>query len=93
MQIHMTVKRPPTYESKNMISKDGFIIRGGILGVRCGEIWLISSSTLPGLGNVSAKNVNKPTDFNTAVASPVHNPLPSWRFHSERMVAVDLLHR
>ena len=35
-----------------------------------GEILLISSSTLPGLGRVSAKNVNKPTDFNTAVSSP-----------------------
>ena len=45
--------------------------RGGILGVRCGEILLISSSTLPGLGRVSAANVNKLTDFNTAVSSPV----------------------
>ena len=46
------------------------ISRGATLGVRCGEIWLISSSTLPGLGRVSAKNVNKITDFNTAVSSP-----------------------
>ena len=43
--------------------------RGGILGVRCREHLLISSSTLPGLGRVSAKNVNKLTDFNAAVSS------------------------
>ena len=46
------------------------ISRGGILGVRCGEILLISSSTLPGLGRVSSKNVNKLMDFNTAVSTP-----------------------
>ena len=46
------------------------IIMGGIIGVRCGEILLISSSTLPWLGRVSAKNVNKLTDFNAAVSSP-----------------------
>ena len=44
--------------------------RGGIFGVMCGEILLISSSTLPGLGTVSSKNVDKHTDFNTAVATP-----------------------
>ena len=42
--------------------------RGGILGVRCGEILLI----LPGLGRVSAKSVNKLTDFNAPVSSPDH---------------------
>ena len=46
--------------------------RGGILGVRCSEILLISSSTLPGLGRVSAKNINKLTDFNAAVSSPAY---------------------
>ena len=46
------------------------IYRHGILGVRCREILLISSSTLPGLGRGSAKNVNKLTDFNAAVSSP-----------------------
>ena len=40
------------------------------MGVRCREHLLISSSTLPGLGRVSAKNVNKLTDFNAAVSSP-----------------------
>ena len=30
---------------------------------------LISSSLLPGFGRVSAKNVNKLTDFNAAVSS------------------------
>ena len=49
------------------------ITRGGILGVKCGEILLISSSTLPGLGRVSAKNINTLTDFNAAVSSPGHN--------------------
>ena len=48
------------------------IVRGGILGVRCGQIVLISPSTLPGLGRVNAKNVNKLTDLNTAVSSPDH---------------------
>ena len=48
------------------------MFRGGILGVRCGDIFLISSSTLPGLGRVSAKNINKLTDFNPAVSSPDH---------------------
>ena len=46
--------------------------RGGNLVVRCDETLLISSSTLPGLGRVSAKNVSKLTDFNTAVYSPIH---------------------
>ena len=46
------------------------INRGGILGVRCGEILLISSYTLTALGRVSAKNVNKLTDLNAAVSSP-----------------------
>ena len=46
---------------------DCFISRGGILGVRCGDILLFSSSSLPGLGRV-----NKLTDFNAAVSSPVH---------------------
>ena len=32
---------------------------------------LISSSSLPGLGRVSAKNVNKLTDFNAAVSDMV----------------------
>ena len=41
--------------------------RGAILGVGCGEILWIS---LPGLGRVNAKNVNKLTDLNTAVSSP-----------------------
>ena len=44
--------------------------RGGILGIKSVEILLISSSTLPGLGRVSAKNVNKLTDFNAAVSNP-----------------------
>ena len=39
------------------------------MGVRFGEHLLISSSTLPGLGRVSAKNVNKLTDFNAAVST------------------------
>ena len=43
--------------------------RGGILGIRCGEILMISSSTLPWLRRVRAKNVNKLTDFNAAVSS------------------------
>jgi len=50
------------------------MLRGGILGVRCGEILLISYSALPGLGRVSAKNVNKLTDFNAAVSSPGNDP-------------------
>ena len=52
------------------------ITRGGILGVRCREHLLISSSTLPGLGRVSAKNVNKLTDFNAAVSSLDDNLVP-----------------
>ena len=48
------------------------VTRGGILSIRCGEILLISSSTVPGLGRVSAKNDNKLTDFN---ASPDGNRL------------------
>ena len=32
---------------------DSGIIRGGIFGVRCGEIWMISSSILPRFGRVS----------------------------------------
>ena len=44
--------------------------RGGILGVRCGDNLLISSYTLPALGRVSAKNVNKLTDLNAAVSIP-----------------------
>ena len=47
-----------------------WLTRGGILGVRCGEIMLISSSILPGLGRVNSKNVNKLTDLNAAVSSP-----------------------
>ena len=50
-----------------------YLLRSGIFGLRWGEILLISSSTLPGLGRVSAKNVNKLTDFNAAVSSPGHN--------------------
>ena len=46
--------------------------RGEVLGVRCGEMLLISSSTLPGLGRGSAKNVNKLMDFNAAVSSPAY---------------------
>ena len=49
------------------------MIRGGILGVRCGEILLISSSTLPGLGRVSAKTVNIITNLNAAVSSPSYH--------------------
>ena len=47
--------------------------RGGILGVRCREHLLISTSTLPRLGRVSAKNVNKLTDFNAAFSSLAHD--------------------
>ena len=49
--------------------------RGGILGVRCGEILLISSYTLPAPRRVSAKYVNKLTDLNAAVSSPGHYSL------------------
>ena len=55
-------------------SASSTITRGGILGVRWGDIWLISSSTLPGLGRVSAKHSNKLTDFNAAVSSPDYHP-------------------
>ena len=37
------------------------------------DILLISSSTMPGLERVSAKNDIKLTDFNTAVSSPDQN--------------------
>ena len=56
-----------------MITQNRHVMsRGGILGLRCGEILLISSFniTLPGLGRVSAINVNKLTDFNAAVSNP-----------------------
>ena len=49
------------------------MIRGGILGVRCGEILLIFSYTLPALGRVSTKNINKLTDLNAAISSPVYD--------------------
>ena len=54
------------------IFQHGFkvLIRGGILGVRWGEILLISSYTLPALGRVGGKNVNKLADLNAAVSSP-----------------------
>ena len=48
-----------------------YMFRGGILGVRCGYILMISFSNLPELGRVSAKSVNELTDFNAAVSSPV----------------------
>lgn len=55
--------------------------RGGILGVRCGEIVLISSSTLPGPGRESAKNVNKLTDFNAPVSSLGYDRILPYAFY------------
>ena len=70
--IHL--KHMARHEWLLKLSLDTFkIIRGGILAIRCGEILLISSSTLPGVGRVSTKNVNKLKDFNAAVSRPENN--------------------
>ena len=60
-----------------LVKRERSTTRGKILGIRCGEILLISSYTLPAIGRVSAKNVNKLTDPNAAVSSPAHSA-----FHS-----------
>ena len=68
------------------VTLERFLIsRGGIFSVRCGEILLISSSTLPRLGRVSTKNVNKLTNLNAAVSCPAYKSARQGMYQINRL--------